>query len=99
MERFGWDKLAGANLTTDNLYTSVALMKEVESHNMMFIGTMRANRKGVMAEMISKKDRDEFTNVVWFEKYEGKWSLTSYCVNTKLKGKKIVLLLSNRGKI
>ena len=95
LEKFGWEKLFAVNLTTDNLYTYVALKKEVESHNMTFIGTMRSNRKGVTVEMLKKTNRDEFTNVVWFEKYEGKWTLTSYCVHTKSKGKKIVLILSN----
>ena len=95
MEKFGWEKLYGANLTTDNLYTSIALVKEVESHNMTFIGTMRANRKGVTPEMTNKKDREEYTNVVWFEKYDAKWTLTSSCVRTKSKGKKSVLILPN----
>ena len=45
--------------------------------------------------MINNRRRTEFTNEVWFEKEKGKWTVTSYCVKTKSKGKKIILLLSN----
>jgi hypothetical protein len=89
LEKFGFEKLRGTNLTTDNLYTSLDLMKLCETNNMTFIGTIRLNRTGVSKEMVSKGDREEFTNVVWFEKNEGKYTITSYCVNTKSNGRKL----------
>ena len=41
------------------------------------------------------QNREENSTVVWHEKEKGKMTLSSYCVKTKSKGKKIVLLLSN----
>ena len=45
--RLGWEKLKGVNLTTDNLYTIVPLMRELKQHNMTFIGTWRTSRRGL----------------------------------------------------
>ena len=95
MEKYGWNKLKAVNLTTDNLYTSLDLMEELEKHNMTLIGTMRKNKRGIHPVMTEIAGRDNDSTVVWWEKEQGKCSITSYVVNTKSKGKKPVLVLTN----
>ena len=47
MDRFGWPKLAGCNLTCYNLYTSIPLAEHMLQKKMTLVGTMRSNRKGL----------------------------------------------------
>ena len=95
LEKYGWNKLKGVNLTTDNLYTSLELMEELEKHNMTLIGTMRHKRKGLHQAMKETAGRDINSTVVWWEAEQGRATITSYVVNTKSKGKKNILVLSN----
>ena len=95
MEQYGWNKLRGNHLTTDNYYSSVALANVCAEHNLTFCGTIRGNRKGVDQEFLKIQGREVNSTVVWYEKFSGKLTLSSYCVSTKSKGKKCVLLLSN----
>ena len=95
LERYGWNKLKGVNLTTDNLYTSLDLMEELQQHNMTLIGTIRKNRKGLHNVMKEIAGREDNSTVVWWEAEQGRASVTSYVVNTKSKGKKNVLVLSS----
>jgi hypothetical protein len=94
LEKYGWVKLKGANLSTDNLYTSVSLAEKLLEKKMTLVGTLRSNRKGITKEMKNMDGREENSTVVWWEKERGKMTLTSYVVNTKSKGKKNVLVLS-----
>ena len=41
LEGYGWDKLSGVNLTTDNYYTSIELANKLREKRMTLIGTMR----------------------------------------------------------
>ena len=41
LEEYGWEKLSGVNLTTDNYYTSIDLCNKLREHNMTMIGTIR----------------------------------------------------------
>ena len=45
--------------------------------------------------MFKTDGRDINSTVVWWESEQGKASITSYVVNTKSKGKKVVLALTN----
>ena len=95
LEKYGWRHLKGCNLTTDNLYSSLPLLETLEEKQMTFLGTMRSNRLGVANEMKSTDAREDKSAVVWFEKENGRTTLTSYVRKTKSKGWKAILLLSN----
>ena len=95
MEKYGWNKLKAVNLTTDNLYTSLDLMEELEKHNMTLIGTMRKNKRGIHPVMTEIVGRDINSTVVWWEAEQGRASITSYVVFSKSAGKKAVLVLTN----
>ena len=95
LEKYGWNKLKAVNLTTDNLYTSLDLMEELEKHNMTLIGTMRKNKRGIHPVMTEIVGRDINSTVVWWEAEQGRASITSYVVFSKSAGKKAVLVLTN----
>ena len=56
------------------------------------IGTMRMNRKRLTKLMKSLTGREENSTIVWHETSQGKMAIIAYAVNTKSKGKKILLL-------
>jgi len=82
-------------LCTDNLYSSLPLLEELDRRDIKFVGTLRSNRKGVVREMLNTQGRAENSVIVWREAEEGRWSITSYLRKTKSKGWKVILLLSN----
>ena len=88
-------EIQGRNLVTDNLYTSIILGNTLLSMGMTLVGTIRSNRKGVPKELKSFAGREEKSTVSFYEKSSKKLSITSYCVKTKSKGKKNVLVLSS----
>ena len=94
LQGYGWRKLEGGNLTTDNLYTSVELAETLLARRITLLGTMRMNRKGLTKEMKSTEGRDEYSTIVWHEVERGKMSIVSYVVNTKSRGIKNILVLS-----
>ena len=93
LRMYGWNKLVGTNLTTDNLYTSIELANELLAKHMTLLGTMRKNRKGLPKELVSCTNREELSSEVWFESSQGKISLISYVVETKSRGMKNVIVL------
>ena len=95
MEDYGWDKLSGNSLTTDNYYSSLDLVDVCSEHNISFCGTLRSNRKGVHQDFIKTEGRAENSTIVWFDQSRANVTLSSYCVSTKSKGKKCVLLLAS----
>ena len=44
LEKYGWKRLEGCHLTTDNLYGSIPLAKKLLEKKMTFISTMRAKK-------------------------------------------------------
>jgi hypothetical protein len=46
LAKYGYPKLRGSNLTSDNLYGSIPLAQHLLEKKIIFITTMRANRKG-----------------------------------------------------
>ena len=94
LEKYGWQKLKGSNLTTDNLYGSIPLAQLLLEKNMMLISTMRSNRKGLAKAMKDVQDREENSTIVWHEKAKGKMTVTSYTPLTKSSGMKNILALS-----
>ena len=87
--------MKGQNLTTDNLYTSVSLANKLLDKGITSIGTLRSNRLGIPAE-IKKTDTSKInsTEVIW-EAEKQKLTITSYCVKTSTKSKKIINILSS----
>ena len=94
LEKVGWRKLQGSNLTTDNLYTSIPLAQLLLEKGVSLLGTMRSNRKGLTKDITDTKNREENSSVVWHENSKDKIQLISYVVNTKSKGKKNIVVLS-----
>ena len=90
---YGWRKLHGCNLTTDNLYTSIRLARALAEKKVTLLGTLRMNRRGLAKEMKNMVDRLENSKVVWHELTHGNICIVSYVVKTKSKGKKNILLL------
>ena len=94
LEKYGWKRLEGCNLTTDNLYGSIPLTKKLLEKKMTFISTMRANRKGLPKELKAVRGREANSTIVWYEKDDGTISIMSYVVKLKSKGMKNILVLS-----
>ena len=59
---------------------------------MTLVGTMRANRKGILKELVEMKNRDD-TDIKFAYANEDDMMLTSYVVKRK-SGKRNILLLS-----
>lgn len=96
LENYGWNKLQGVNLTTDNLYSSIPLARKLLAKKMTFLGTLRKNRRGLTPNMKKTHGRDHLSTIVWFEKTGSKkLSLTSYVSKSKSKGWKNILVLSS----
>ena len=93
-EQYGWRKLKGRNITMDNLYSSIPMAEKMLQKGVTMIGTMRHNRKGLPKEIKSVAGRTNFSSIIWHEKEKGKFSLNSYVVDTKSKGKKNVIVLA-----
>ena len=60
--------LVGRNISTDNLYTSIPLANDLLDRGVTLVGTVRANRKGIPAEVKSLDGREENSTEVWWEK-------------------------------
>ena len=84
----------GRNITTDNLYTSIPLANKLLERKMTLVGTMRHNRVGLPKEVKRLEGREHNSTQVWWEKDTQKITLTSYCVKTKSKGLKNIVVLS-----
>ena len=93
LRKYGWRKLKGSNLTDDNLYTSIDLAKELWGRKFTLLGTMRKNRRGLAKEITKVVGRTDLSCQVWFESAEGHIAMISYCVKTKSKGLKNVVVL------
>ena len=65
LERVGFNRLQGCNLTVDNLYTSIPLAEILLAKNVKLLGTMRHNRKGLSKDITTTSGREEFSTVVW----------------------------------
>ena len=50
--------MAGRNLTTDNLYTSIPLAEKLLQRHITTIGTVRHNRRGFAKKMKSLVNRE-----------------------------------------
>ena len=74
----------------DRLYTSVEIANWLLEKNITIVGTVRKGRVDFPEEVFDTKNRDVLSKTCHFEK--GK--ISSYTVQTKLKGKKNFVILS-----
>ena len=86
--------LKGRNISTDRLYTSIALANWLLENNITTAGTLNTTRNGVPDELKKAEERDKFSATCHFEVQNGNLCLNSYTVKTKSKDKKNVLLLT-----
>ena len=83
------------NISTDRLYTSISLANWLLEWNITTVGTVNTTRIGILDELKTATDRDEFSATCHFESKEKNLCLNTYTVKTKPKGKKNVFLLSS----
>lgn len=79
---------SGRNITMDNWFTSVPLVKNLHNHHLTVIGTIRKNKRELPLEFSRPAERPEHTSMFGFSK---ECSLVSYIPRKK----KNVLLLSS----
>ncbi|XP_069701433.1 piggyBac transposable element-derived protein 4-like [Periplaneta americana] len=78
----------GRNITADNWFTSLKLVKELEERKLSFVGTVRKNKMELPLNFTSPKGRQQYDSIFGFTENE---TLVSYVPK---KGKTIVLLSS-----
>ena len=89
-----YTSLNGRNISFNRLYTSVPLVDWLLLKDTTSIGTLVANRRGLLKEFVKTTEREEFSHKVLWRKDEPCMSLHSHVVKTKSTGKRNVLLLS-----
>ena len=89
--------LAGRNISFDRLYTSFSIELWLYENNITSLGTMQSNRKGIPAEMLDYKHREDLSSEIYWQK-DGPLSLSSYVVKTQ-SGKKNVIMLTTLNQI
>ena len=82
-EKYGWRKLKGRNITTDNLYTSVPSFDKTLVKGVTGIGTIRKKRDGLRKEIKSDAGRENFS-IVWYGKQKGKMKLILYAEERRM---------------
>ena len=90
--------LQGRNISCNRFYTSIDIANWLLEKKMTVVGTIKANRQG--AGDLKKMDgRESQTTEVYWAKEKGTMTMTSYVVNTKLSGKRNVLVLATANPI
>ena len=79
-------------MSLDRYFTSVTTAHYFKEKRMTLVGTKRANRKGILKELVEMKNRDD-TDIKFAYANEDDMMLTSYVVKRK-SGKRNILLLS-----
>lgn len=79
---------SGRNVTCDNFFTSLSLARQLDSIQLTLLGTIRAHRRELPAELITAKGREQFSSLFGFQQSA---TLASYCPK---KGRVVVLLNS-----
>lgn len=79
---------SGRNITCDNWFTSINLIRELEKRKLSYVGTIRKNKKELPFNFISAKNRPVYDSIFGFTKNE---TLVSYVPK---KGKTVVVVSS-----
>ena len=80
----------GREVTADNLFTSVELVKFLRDKETAYTGTMRANKADIPPEFLEKRHRQPGS---FLEGFDRTMTITSYF---ERKGKKLVVMLSSK---
>ena len=81
LEKYGFEKMKGATLVTDNLYSSLPLLKLVDEKQMNFVGTLRQgcpHQIRVQMTFLSPRDANEanyLVNIIQFSTFWPKLSV------------------------
>ena len=86
--------LKGRTISTDRLYTSIGMTNWLLDRKITIVGTVQKGRQGVPSQLFDTNGREIFNTSCHFEKEHKNLCLTSYTVNTKLKGKRNVVVLA-----
>ena len=84
--------ISGRNISMDRYFTSIPVAKYLLDKKITLVGTMRANRIGIPAEVKEMKNREDLSTMYVFAESH-KLLLVSYVVQ-KRSGKRNVLVLS-----
>lgn len=79
---------SGRNITADNWFTSLKLVKNLEKKRLSYVGTVRKNRRELPNSFITAKNRNRYDSLFGYTKNE---TLVSYVPK---KGKTVVLMSS-----
>lgn len=79
---------SGRNITGDNWFTSLELVKQLENKKLSYVGTIRKNKREIPPSFVSPKDRNVYDSIFGYSQNE---TLVSYVPK---KGKTVVLLSS-----
>lgn len=79
---------SGRNITADNWFTSLKLVRELEKNKVSYVGTIRKNKRELPPSFVSPKNRPCFSTIFGYTKNE---TLVSYVPK---KGKSVLLLSS-----
>lgn len=79
---------SGRNITADNWFTNIELVRKLEEKKLSYVGTVRKNKRELPANFVSPKGRQEFDSIFGYTKNE---TLVSYVPK---KGKTVVLISS-----
>lgn len=79
---------SGRNITADNWFTSLKLVKALEKKKISYVGTVRKNRRELPPSFTTPKNRIQYDSIFGFTKNE---TLVSYVPK---KGRTVVLLSS-----
>ena len=86
--------LQGRNISMGRLYTSISTANWLLEKNIIIVGTLMTNRRGIPEEIKIVTNREEFSQTIHFEEGKKDLALCLYHVKTKSKGKRNVLVLT-----
>lgn len=79
---------SGRNITADNWFTSLNLVKELEKRKLSYVGTVRKNRREIPSAFVQAKNRNQYDSIFGYTRLE---TLVSYVPK---KNKTVVLMSS-----
>ena len=71
---------SGRNITADNWFTSLKLVKELENKKLSYVGTVRKNKRELPPAFVSAKNRQKYTSLFGYTNNE---TLVSYVPKKK----------------
>jgi hypothetical protein len=93
-------KNSGRNITCDNFFTSLPLLRQLHSWNLTLVGTIKGSRREVPNDIVkpSFRSRDLYSTMSYLNVSEDDSTCKALLVSYKAKSNKIVTLLSSQHK-